>query len=370
MKSLIIIPSVRNPNVISSYANNALAHNFDLDDLFFLILTEDFSDKLAYTAELERNSLRGLILNQKDREAFLNDNGLQVFNDLIPKRSHAETSFGLIYLWLHREYDYAFLIDDDTEPEPIFDYFGDHIRNLNFSGEITEVSSDKQWINVLYQNYDKYKLYPRGYPYSKIGERIEYGKTEIKKGDIWISQGLWTNVPDLDAIRILMDGDLNGQSRTRLSTSDFVENFVVKKYNFLTVCSMNLAIRREVIPFFYQFPMDDNPWKIGRFDDIWSGLVAKKVLDHIDKHIMTGFPLCKHNKAPRSTFKDVRSEAPGYESNELFWRVLSKISLNGTTSISEMSRKLGKELSVNDSTDFIRYCGSKFAKWVEGISGR
>jgi len=42
---------------------------------------------------------------------------------------------------------------------------------------------------------------------------------------------------------------------------------------------MNLAFRQEVVPAFYQFPMDDNRWDVGRFDDIWSGLTLKRACD-------------------------------------------------------------------------------------------
>ncbi len=365
MKNLVIIPSIRNPNVISDYVKNADIHGFNKNKLFFLILTEDFVDKSLYESQFRENNVEGLVLNQSDREKFLEDEKLSDFKELVPKRSHAETSFGLLYLWHNKEFEYGFMIDDDTEPENEFDFFGDHIKNLNYSGDILEVSSDKGWGNVLYQNFKRHRLYPRGYPYSKMGEVISTKVTNIKKGDIWISQGLWTNVPDLDAIRILMDGDLNGQAKTRLFTSDFKENFLIAKHNFLTVCSMNLAFRKEVVPFFYQFPMDDNPWKIGRFDDIWSGVVAKKILDSVGKYIITGFPLCRHNKAPRNTFKDVNAEAPGYEANEIISDLILNLRLN--RNIFESTLKIAETLQQSSQIEFIHYCGEKLQKWITNI---
>lgn len=369
-KSLVVIPSVRNPKVISDYVKNARIYGFDTNSLFFLILIENFSDKLSYVNELKVNDLEGVVLNQKDRDKFLADKKIIKFNKLIPKRSHAETSFGLIYLALNKEFEYGFFIDDDTKPDNNYNFFEQHINNLNFTGKITEVSSNFKWVNVLYQNFSRTKLYPRGYPYSKMGEDIKLKPVKLNKKSIWVSQGLWTNIPDLDAIRILMDGDLNGQAKTILNRNDFKENFTVAKENFLTVCSMNLAFRRSVIPFFYQLPMDDNPYKIGRFDDIWSGLIAKKVLDSLDKRIISGFPLCQHNKAPRSTFKDINSEAPGYESNEYISRDLSKLNLNqdSSTSIVDNTIKIAINLRDKGSTDFIRYCGGKLLEWANLIN--
>lgn len=365
MKSLVIIPSIRNAAVVQKYIKNAIDNHFDRRQLFFLMLIEDSSDKNLYQAALNENSVEGLVFNQKDRDDYLDENRLSAFGELIPKKSHAETSFGLLYLWRNKQFANAFLIDDDTEPEPGFDYFGQHLNNLDFAGEIPEVSSDKKWANVLYQGFEKHRLYPRGYPYSKMQERVSVGSTKVERGTVWMSQGLWTNVPDLDAVRILMDGDLNGQSRTRLSLGDFDGNFAVAKGNALTVCSMNLAIRRDVVPFFYQFPMDDNPWKIGRFDDIWSGIVAKKVIDLLGRAMVTGFPLCRHNKAPRNTFRDLCIEAAGYESNEHFSDELDKLDARTDSDVPTISAKIAEYMSKSGATDFIRYCGKRFEKWTK-----
>lgn len=363
-KSLIIIPTVRNAGVISDYFKNASLNKYPTNDLFFLILTEDHINKEAYRTELKENGLDGDVLNQSDRDKFMKENRIGDYIDIIPKKSHAETSFGLIYHLFHQEFQYGFFIDDDTAPTNSSNYFGDHIKNLNFTGEIESTSSNNGWVNVLYQTYKQHKLYPRGYPYSKMGEKISMKKTNIKiRGSVYISQGLWTNVPDLDAIRILMDGDLNGQAKTRLTPEHYKNNFIAERNNFITICSMNLAFRRNIIPAFYQFPMDDNPHHIGRFDDIWSGVVAKKVLDHINKYIINGFPLCIHNKAPRSTFKDILAESPGYESNEYFGESIKDIK-SDSTDILDITEAIAQELSNNGKTPFIKYCGNYMKRWL------
>ncbi len=364
-KSLVVIPTVRNVNVISDYVNNAEQSSYGKDDIFLLIVTEDHIDKSAYKSKLKELGVDGQVFGQSDRDKLMADNGIGKYADLIPKRSHAETSFGLVYLLLHPEYKYCFFIDDDTLPTEGTNYFGAHMANLNFRGSIESVSSDKNWVNVLYQTHKKHKLYPRGYPYSKMGEVLSKQKVKIAKNDrVYLSQGLWTNVPDLDAIRILMDGDLDGQAKTRLSADNFTKNFVAANGNFITICSMNLAFRREIIPAFYQMPMDDNPYHIGRFDDIWSGVVAKSAVDQVGGYIINGFPLCIHNKAPRSTFKDVSLEAPGYESNEYFAEAVKSARHTTTSDILEISEDITKELIANGRTPFIKYCGEHMARWL------
>jgi hypothetical protein len=196
-------------------------------------------------------------------------------------------------------------------------------------------------VNVLYQNADEHDLYPRGYPYSAMHESVE---TEQAHADnIVASQGLWTNVPDLDAVRILMDGDLQGQAQTRTTKDDYDGDFVAAEGNYLTVCSMNLAFRREVIPAFYQLPMDENEWDVGRFDDIWSGVFLKRACDILGTQIYNGEPLCEHNKAARSTFDDLNNEVPGLELNEHLWEIVDDVGAEAAAAVDQSDDAFGAD---------------------------
>jgi hypothetical protein len=242
------------------------------------------------------------------------------------------------------------------------------------------VCSDERWVNVLYQGYDD--LYPRGYPYAAMDETVETDTVEVERGEVVASQGLWTNVPDLDAVRILMDGDLRGQARTRTEKDDFERDFVVAREHYLTVCSMNLAFRREVVPAFYQLPMDDNEWDVGRFDDIWSGLFLKRAADRLGKRVLTGFPLCEHNKAPRSTFSDLTDEVPGLELNEHVWEVVDGADAripaarergdaeSDAAAYAAVARAMADALAEGDFAEwengaFLNHCGEYFRDWLD-----
>jgi len=318
----VIVPTIREYECVRAYADNARENGFDLDRLEFVLVTEDFCDTGEMEEMLDEEGLAGEVFDGSRREQWYRDHGVAEYEHVVPAASHAETSFGLLYMWAG-DYDIGFFIDDDTLPEPGYDFFGRHLDNLAFDGEIERVTSDERWVNVLYQNVDDHELYPRGYPYSAMDETVETDTTEVD--DVVASQGLWTNVPDLDAVRILMDGDLQGQAQTRLDADDYGEDFVAAEGDYLTVCSMNLAFRREVIPAFYQLPMDDNPWDVGRFDDIWSGVFLKRACDVLGKRIYNGAPLCEHNKAPRSTFGDLNNEVPGLELNEHVWEIVDEV---------------------------------------------
>ena len=316
----VIVPTIREYECVRTYVENARAHGFDAARLYFLRVTEDFCETAAMRSMLDEAGIAGAVYDGSRRSEWYEAQGIEEYEHVVPAASHAETSFGLLYMWANPQFEYGVFIDDDTLPHDGTDFFGTHVQNLAFEGEIRSVASDEQWVNVLYQAADDHGLYPRGYPYSAMDETVETDTVGIEQGEVVASQGLWTNVPDLDAVRILMDGDLEGQAQTRTTATDFGEDFVAARGNYLTVCSMNLAFRREVIPAFYQLPMDDNEWDVGRFDDIWSGVFLKRACDVLDKRIYNGDPLCEHNKAARSTFDDLHNEVAGLELNEHVWR--------------------------------------------------
>jgi len=317
----VMVPTIREYECMRSYFENARNHEFDLSRLHVVLITEDFCDTDEMEAMLDEEGVDGEVFDGSRREEWFENHDVAEYSHIIPAASHAETSFGLLYMWAG-DYEYGFFIDDDTLPHDE-DFFGTHMENLAYEGAIESVSSDEQWVNVLYQNADEHDLYPRGYPYAAMHESVDTERTEVD--NIVASQGLWTNVPDLDAVRILMDGDLQGQAQTRTTAEDFTGDFVAAEGQYLTVCSMNLAFEREVIPAFYQLPMDENEWDVGRFDDIWSGVFLKRACDILGKQIYNGAPLCEHNKAPRSTFDDLNNEVPGLELNEHLWEIVDDV---------------------------------------------
>jgi hypothetical protein len=273
-------------------------------------------------------------------------------------------------MWANPQFERGVFIDDDTLPHEEWDFFGRHLANLDRTGEVESVRSDERWVNVLYQSGDDHGLYPRGYPYSAMDETVETGRRQLT--DVVASQGLWTNVPDLDAVRILMDGDLQGQAQTRTEKSDFDGDFVAEPGQYLTVCSMNLAFEREVVPAFYQLPMDENEWDVGRFDDIWSGVFLKRAADLLGKDVLTGYPLCEHNKAPRPTFDDLNNEVPGLELNEHVWEVVDAAGDDADTwreAATAMARALADgDFSAWNNGDFLNHCGNYWLDWLACLS--
>ncbi|MUV85037.1 alpha-1 4-glucan-protein synthase [Natronomonas sp. CBA1123] len=363
----VVVPTIREYECMRAYFDNARRHDFDLSRLHVVLVTEDFCDTDEMEAMLDEEGVSGEVFDGSRRQEWYEAHDIAEYSHVVPAASHAETSFGLLYMWANDRFEYGFFIDDDTLPHEEDDFFGRHMENLAFEGDIESVSSDEQWVNVLYQNADDHGLYPRGYPYAAMDETVETDTESVD--DVVASQGLWTNVPDLDAVRILMDGDLQGQAQTRTTRDDFEGDFVAAEGDYLTVCSMNLAFEREVIPAFYQLPMDENAWDVGRFDDIWSGVFLKRACDVLGKQIYNGYPLCEHNKAPRSTFDDLTNEVAGLELNEHLWEIIDDAGADAD-SYAGVFEAMADELRDEDYSEynngaFFNHVGEYMHDWLD-----
>ncbi|MFC7236302.1 alpha-1 4-glucan-protein synthase [Halosegnis marinus] len=369
----VIVPTIREYECVREYVANAREHGH-ADRLFFLLVTEEFCDTDDMEAMLDDLGVEGAVFDGSDREDWYETNGMAEYGHVVPAASHAETSFGLLYMWAG-DFEFGFFIDDDTLPHDT-DYFGGHYDNLARSGEVTEVSSPERWVNVLYENVEEHGLYPRGYPYAAMAADEEETTVTLDGGEVVASQGLWTNVPDLDAVRILMDGDLEGLAQTRTTADDYEDDFLVAEGDYTTVCSMNLAFRRRVVPAFYQLPMDDNEWDVGRFDDIWSGVFLKRAADAAGDKVLTGSPLCEHNKAPRPTFDDLNNEVPALELNEHVWEVADAVEVGASGPEAATYRAtfeaLAEAFAEGDfdewtNGDFLNFVGEHMRDWLAAL---
>ncbi|MBI2120340.1 MAG: hypothetical protein HYT94_01810 [Parcubacteria group bacterium] len=169
--------------------------------------------------------------------------------------------------------DIVITLDDDCYPVKNQDFVKQHIENLS-------LFAPEDWF--LTYPHRKY-FYTRGIPY---GIR--------NKKEAVVSHGLWTGVLDFDAPTQLLN--MNLKIPTHFPFIEFIPN----NY-FFPMCSMNLAFKRKVTPLMYFPPMGyDNKgkyWGYDRFDDIWAGIFAKKVIDHLGYSVVNGSPFIEHKKA-------------------------------------------------------------------------
>lgn len=203
--------------------------------------------------------------------------------DLVPRQSPACRCIGFAYLakWKH---DIVVTLDDDLVPKR--DTIWDHVAALSMRVPTSWMSSTS-WGSP----------YMRGFPYAIRHE-----------SPVWVSHGVWENVPDLDAPTQLLLGDT--------PPVEFYRG-PVPKGAYFPVCGMNLAFRWEAMRFMYWSPAK-RLRGAERFDDIWMGIRLTRSLSAVNAALVTGFASCVHTRAS-DTFRNLEQEARGIGINEHLW---------------------------------------------------
>lgn len=226
---------------------------------------------------------------------------------IIPTGTSACRSFGYYYAWL-RKPDTIITLDNDCFPD-YDNYVEMHNDNL---GQL--VSLD-WWV----ASNSTEELKARGYPY-----------LIRDKSPVMLSHGLWSNVPDYDGGTMLHYPNVRFEKETELR--------VIPRYNFFPMCGMNLAWDSRLTPAMY-FGIFGKEYGFDQFDDIWAGVLVKKVLDHIGAGAVSGRPSVEHRKQSNA-FINMQKQAPGMAMNEEFWKIVQDIKLESTGSIADVYEEL------------------------------
>jgi reversibly glycosylated polypeptide/UDP-arabinopyranose mutase len=249
---------------------------------------------------------------------------------VISRRDSAIRSFGF---WKAYEMgaDYIFTLDDDCFPLDIEDedFFCDrHLQNILKTPKWTELVPNKR---------------TRGLPYFNKGTL----------GKVVANVGLWCGVPDLDAIETLAKGRVTNYTPPAIDR-------VVPAGQYFPWCGMNFAFSREIAVLAY-FPLmgEGSPYR--RFDDIWFGVICKRILDHLGLRVTVGRPWVRHKKASDPMVNLVK-EAPGVKTNEHFWELIEGLPISGTTPAMCME-EVGDHLS-NNKDDYFKRLGEAICRWV------
>lgn len=194
------------------------------------------------------------------------------------------------------------------------------------------------------------ELYPgqrtRGLPYYNKGFKT-----------IALNVGLWTRNPDLDAIQTLSG---SGESWP----SERPPTRLIPRGQYFPMSGMNLCFRRSVVPLMY-FPLMGEGYPYRRFDDIWCGIIMKKICDHLDLSVSAGHPYIEHARAS-DPFVNLVKEAPGIAANEGFWEEIDSIPLKGTSPIVCM-KEVGEALREKEDK-YLSKLGKAIVTWTEVIS--
>lgn len=289
---------------------------------------------------------------------------------VIPENCHAETSFGFLVAY-EEQPDFIIELDDDVFPARGHDLVQGHADNLFKSGGVTARSKAK-WYNVmenLMLNIDG-RVFPRGHPYAQDARTEKYIWSD-HDGKCVLNMGLWLGSPDLDALTVLYHGGLNGICNIE-GRGCRREKVIISEGTYIAISSMNLAFVPKIIPAFYQLYM--NFMGIDRYDDVWSGIFLKKIVDHLGDRISLGETIVTHNRRPRNVFSDLKKELGGMMINEMLWRIIDSLELEGETYWDAFNSFVnGFEREIRGSQidllhlKFLEVQSSKIRLWLETI---
>lgn len=208
-------------------------------------------------------------LPKKDRELIYNK------NDGVRNLGFYIISKALKYV------DKIITLDDDTLP--LGDTIQDHLDTLEKNVSISWIKSCSE--------------YTRGFPYAVREE-----------APVMISHGLWKGVADWDAPSQLVNGNPDIK----------ISRYPVPKGIYMPFCGMNVAFRREALPYMYYAPMG---YKVGmdRFADIWLGINLTRICAKKNWAIYNGGAVVRHERAS-NVWKNLQKEAKGLELNETYWQ--------------------------------------------------
>jgi hypothetical protein len=208
--------------------------------------------------------------------------------DVFYNRTDAIRNFGFYIAKEELDPDIYISLDDDVSPLPGSDPIQDHI-------DAFRQTETADWYNT----HGYYRM--RGLPYKQVPRYP------------LLSHGVWKGVPDFDAIMQLQHPDVRDLS---------FPSGVVPKHAFFPVCAMNMAFRKELLPWAYQAPMgirtlEETGRLYDRFADIWAGVTMKFAIDNLFDNAcaVTGYSVIYHERAS-DVFVNLRKEAAGMELNE------------------------------------------------------
>lgn len=253
---------------------------------------------------------------------------------IISRRDSAIRSYGFLIAY-RMGAERIHTLDDDCYPREGADACRAHVEQL---------TNQPLWTTSVPG------LRVRGLPYRNFGTR----------SDVKLNMGLWTNCPDLDGIQALSRPDL-GEGWTP------PENFArVMPSGYFPLCGMNVAFARELTPLMY-FPLMGEGQPFRRFDDIWCGVIMKRVCDHLRYAVSVGPPLVHHDRAS-DAFANLVREAPGVAAHESFWQTIDEIPLTGSTPC-ECLRELGRELATHED-EYLARLGRALELWSGLFDGQ
>ena len=279
MRAAIVIPTIREENIIQFldvWKNEFAGH--------LVIVVEDNPEP---SFNISGPNIRHYSWKDIDKEL-----GEDAW--IIPRRTDCIRSYGYLKAY-HENVEIVVTLDDDCYPHSE-GFLRNHFEKL------TSPAVFPAWVST------GGGIKPRGMPYFNTHREVE----------CVLNHGLWTNIPDFDAIMQL--------ANTRVDQKFEPQDQVIPLGCYFPMCGMNVAFKPKIIPAFYFLLMGQKNWPFDRYGDIWCGIFIKKICDHLGLGVKSGEPLVDHKRAS-NVWTNLKKELPGYEVNEVLWKEIDAVIL-------------------------------------------
>jgi hypothetical protein len=219
--------------------------------------------------------------------------------------------------------DVIVTIDDDNYPRDM-NWLSEHLTALGTTEVLPTVSSRNGIVNpchILKFNRSNLRVYSRGYPFSKLF--CDTFDVELRSGGrVALNMGLWTMSPDVDAYTNILYPDLKSLG----IKEGCQKRYALAANNYMPVNTQNTSFIRELAPAFYDVLMDTaiHDVRLDRYDDIWAGLFALKLIHGLGYRATFGTPLTEHKRNKHDYVSDLKSELIGMSLNNIIHEIVMK----------------------------------------------
>jgi Reversibly glycosylated polypeptide len=275
-----------------------------------VVLPTARSVSFEYLRPLIEDGARFFVVDDSEGNVTIDHPQFQVFNwnhqrqmlgsnvIAIPRRNGACRDFGFFVAW--RESDpgeIVIALDDDVQVEQNFSRCVETVLS-NAPRSVARGAGLHFNVVDCYCNVED-NLYPRGFPYSHRADYEKWKFDGTSSGEVTFNLGLWKEIFDVNAI-----DKLQGPRYCYPDAQLHHKSVVVPNGALISVCSMNMHFRRELIPAVYQLPMHVEVmpgWVIDRYGDIWGGFILKTLMDLKRELMAVGAPMIRHLKEGQYT---------------------------------------------------------------------
>lgn len=367
-KLSFVTTTINNPTFLEGYIENAKRHGHDLANLTFLVVG-DLKTPLSvqdYCEELSaEHGVEVRYLGVEDQIDWLDSHNLTDLKEYLPHNSIQRRNIGYLQA-CENGADIIVSLDDDNLARD-HDIVGD-FATVGEEQEVLEVTTPNNWYNsasmLEYENENSREIYHRGFPYSRRDEEQEYSFERASR-NVMIRAGLWFDVPDIDVITHLERGPRATELRSEFKN----ELVALGKNTYSPVNTQNTAFHTDLMPLIHTIPMGDTVegMEISRFDDIWLGYFAEKILHSMDGTVAYGTPISTHDRNTHNLKEELEHEAIGIRLNETLVTALTNMDeVSGVTYYEcyrDLISKLRSEVAKGTEYSFHSY----FEKMLDGM---